>query len=406
MMSSETLRVAYLVNEYPKVSHSFIRREIQALERLGVSVQRLSIRGGSSAQVEPQDLAEQGKTRYILRHPPSILVAVAAWLFARPVQFGKAFALATRLGWRADRALWVHWIYLAESCLVARWLKHTCTTHLHAHFGTNSATVALLASALSGIPFSVTVHGPEEFERAQMISLPEKIRRAAFIVGISSFCRSQIYRWASHEHWHKVHVVRCGVDSAFHSTADRRPNAAATLVCVGRLCDEKAQLLLLLAMRQLIDRGIACQLTLAGDGDLRPAIEAQIKALGLTEYIRITGWIHADRVREEILAARALVLPSFAEGLPVVLMEAMALGRPVISTAIAGIPELVREGETGWLVSAGDVDALSASMQKCLEASSVELEHMGLSARKLVSTMHDVDLNTQRLAALFAHRSL
>ena len=129
-------------------------------------------------------------------------------------------------------------------------------------------------------------------------------------------------------------------------------------------------------------RGCAFELVLAGDGALRGAIEERVRALGLQEHVRITGWIGSVEVRKELEAARALVLPSFAEGLPVVIMEAMALRRPVITTYVAGIPELVRSGESGWLVPAGDVDALADTIVECLDASGELLERMGRAARE------------------------
>jgi len=392
--------VAYLVNHYPKVSHTFIRREILALERLGLPVQRISLRGGLDHHVDPQDKDEQIKTRYVLRHPWQMLLASARCVVMSPGRFGSALKLATRLGRYADKALLVHWIYLAEACLVAGWLRRSGARHLHAHFGTNSATVAMLASLLSGLPFSMTVHGPEEFERARSIGLPEKIRRAAFVVAISSFCRSQLYRWVEHVHWPKVHVVRCGLDASFHSEADSSPCTNATLVCVGRLCEEKGQLLLLQALRRIVDQGAKIRLVLAGDGDLRQVIETQIDELQLRGHVRITGWISGVQVRHEILEARAMVLPSFAEGLPVVIMEAMALRRPVISTYIAGIPELVCDGDTGWLVPAGDVEVLADCMLDCLAATPERLRAMGDAAYQRVLAQHDVDVEARRLAAL------
>jgi glycosyltransferase involved in cell wall biosynthesis len=173
------------------------------------------------------------------------------------------------------------------------------------------------------------------------------------------------------------------------------------LVCVGRLCEQKGQLLLIEAMGRLAAEGLACELVLAGDGELRAEVERLVDAQGLHSSVRITGWVGSERVREEILAARALVLPSFAEGLPVVIMEAMALGRPVISTYIAGIPELVVPGESGWLVPAGDVDALVWAMRAVLEAEPAALDGMGECGRKRVQDRHDVDPEASALLTQF-----
>ena len=196
-------------------------------------------------------------------------------------------------------------------------------------------------------------------------------------------------------------MVHCGVEPSFFDTPKEPPTALHRLVCVGRLCEQKGQLLLVEAARRLAEENPNFELVLAGDGEDRDEIEQIFKEQGLAELVRITGWISGEQVKEEILAARALVLPSFAEGLPVVLMEAMALRRPVISTYIAGIPELVTPGENGWLVPAGDVDALVAAMRSCLDTPTDELARMGRVARARVVDRHDVNKEAEKLARLF-----
>jgi len=394
-------RVAYIVNQYPKVSHSFIRREIRAMERQGLAVERIAIRGWNDALVDPEDLREREITRYALRDGWWRLpVAVLSMLLTRPARLISALALATRMGWRADRSLPYHWVYLAEACVIAGWVLRSRVDHLHAHFGTNPAEVAMLAGMLADRPYSFTVHGPEEFDGPRFIGLTEKVRRAAFVAAISSFGRSQIYRWIDHAQWGKVHVVHCGLDAEFREEGGLGPGGAMRLVCVGRLCEQKGQLLLIAAMRKVLDRGTAFELVLAGDGEMRADLEALIGELRLEAHVRITGWISGEQVREEILGARALVLASFAEGLPVVIMEAMALRRPVLSTFVAGIPELVVPGKCGWLFPAGDVDALADAIQSCLAASVDELDAMGLAARARALARHDIDVEAARLHGL------
>jgi colanic acid/amylovoran biosynthesis glycosyltransferase len=221
------------------------------------------------------------------------------------------------------------------------------------------------------------------------------------VVAVSSFGRSQLFRNVSHDHWRKIKVVHCGIEPGFYADAPKTPAATRRLVCVGRLCEQKGQLLLIDAARRLSERGIDFELVLAGDGEMRGDIETLIAQYKLENKVRITGWISSHQVREEILAARALVLPSFAEGLPVVLMEAMALGRPVISTFVAGIPELVISGENGWLIPAGDVEALVSALKICLDAPGSTLEQMGDAARTRVVDRHDVDREATKLSALF-----
>ena len=397
-----TLRIAYLINQYPKVSHSFIRREILALEQLGVEVQRFALRGWADELVDPADIAEREHTRYVLqRGVGSLMLAVARQLFAAPMRFGRALRLAVRMTARSEKSLPYHLIYLAEACVLMAWLKGNTADHVHAHFGTNPAEVATLLHALGGPSFSFTVHGPEEFDKPEAIALGEKIRRSAFVVAISSYGRSQLYRWSRSQDWARIKVVHCGLDAGFHSGTLPPITHEPRLVCVGRLCEQKGQLLLVRAAHLLVREGLPLQLVLAGDGEMRSEIETLVAELGLSGHVRITGWIDAASVRSEILAARALVLPSFAEGLPVVLMEALALARPVLSTYVAGIPELVRSGEAGWLFPAGDVESLAVAMRECLAASPTDLDKMGATGRRRVLERHSVDTEAAKLMEHF-----
>ena len=396
------MRIAYFINQYPKVSHSFIRREILALERQGVEVQRIALRGWDAELQDAEDTAERDKTRYVLRAGvKGLLRPTLQVLRAQPGRFFQALWLAMRLGLRADRAWPYHLVYLAEACQVLQWLQGSEAKHVHAHFGTNSTEVVMLTNQLGGPAYSFTVHGPEEFDKPQFLHMGEKVRRAAFVAAVSSYGRSQLFRWVAHEHWPKVKVVHCGLERGFHEVAPVDVPSVPRLVCVGRLCEQKGQLLLLEAARQLAAQSIDFELVLAGDGEMRQQIEALIARHGLQQRVRITGWISSAQVREEILAARALVLPSFAEGLPVVIMEAMALRRPVLTTYVAGIPELVRPGENGWLFPAGAVDELAEAMADCLCQPADVLQRMGEAAYQRVLQRHDIDTEAARLAAYF-----
>ena len=394
------MRIAYLVNQYPKVSHSFIRREILALERLGIEVMRIALR--AAEVVDEEDCIERKHTRYVLSEgAPGLLLSLARALLTRPTSLIRTLALACRMGRRAERPLFVHLVYLAEACRIETWLRKARVQHLHAHFGTNSAEVAMLVHSLGGPDWSFTVHGPEEFDMPRFIGLGEKIRHCSFVVAVSSYTRSQLYRWAEPQCWRKVQVVHCGLDAAYFAGPAIAVPAARRLVCVGRICEQKGQLLLVEAAHRLMVQGVDFELVLAGDGEMRDVIEALVIRKNLQGRVRITGWISSEQVRDEILAARALVLPSFAEGLPVVIMEAMALRRPVISTFVAGIPELVKPGEHGWLVPSGDVEQLMYAIRACLEAPANVLNRMGEAAHERVLALHCVDTQAGQLAKLF-----
>jgi colanic acid/amylovoran biosynthesis glycosyltransferase len=395
------LRVAYFTNQHPAVSHTFIRREIRAVEALGMTVFRYSLRSGPNL-VDPVDKMEEEKTRYILKAGAGEFArSTFTVLLTRPVVTAQTILLAIKIGWRSNRGILRHLGYLAEAAVLARWCRGDAIQHIHAHFGTNSAAIAMLSSRFSGIPYSFTAHGPEEFDQWPNIGLAEKIRHCVFVVAISSYGRSQLYRSVDQHHWRKVQVVHCGLEPAAFAAGNDHTTAAQRFVCVGRLCEQKGHLLLVEAARLLAARGEDFELVLAGDGEMRADIEALIRHHNLQARIRITGWINDQQVREEILAARALVLPSLAEGLPVVIMEAMALRRPVISTFVAGIPELVQCGEHGWLVPAGDVLALADTMLKCLHMPAETLARMGEAAQKRAYTRHSVDLEAGKLVKLF-----
>lgn len=398
----QPLKIAYLINQYPMVSHSFIRREILALERQGVDVLRIALRGWDEEAVGAEDDAEQARTKYVLHGGPfALAVSLVRTLLSAPLRFVAAARLAMRMSRRSERGLIYHLAYLAEACRLLPWLAEHKASHVHAHFGTNSAEVVMLVHELGGPSYSFTAHGSETVDNAQFLGLDEKIAHAAFVVAVCSFGRSQLFRRVEYQHWAKIRVVRCGIERAFHDVPAVPLPDASRLICIGRLCNQKGQLLLIEAVRRLADKGLRLELVLAGDGEMRSAIETLIAEYQLTNQVRITGWIGSDQVRTEILAARALVLPSFSEGLPVVLMEAMALRRPVISTYVGGIPELVRPGENGWLVPAGSIEALTAAIEDMLGRTRAELEHMGDAAYRQVLNHHSIETEAAKLKALF-----
>ncbi|MBR8828138.1 MAG: glycosyltransferase [Gomphosphaeria aponina SAG 52.96 = DSM 107014] len=397
------MKIAYLLNQYPKTSHSFIRREIVAIEAQGINVARFSIRSRPREElVDEADKLEAEKTKVVLSVGILGLVfSLLRVIVTKPVSFVKTLGLTLKISPGSERGIIRHLAYLAEACVLLGWFSELDISLVHAHFGTNAPTVAMLCHVLGGPPYSFTVHGPEEFEKAMAIALPEKIKRSAFVVGVSSFGQSQLYRWSKHEQWSKIHLVHCGVDQQFLNYPHQPISEEPRLVCVGRLSEEKGQLLLIDAAGQLAASGLEFKLVLVGDGELRSQCDAAIIQLGLQNHVEITGWASNEAVRQQILASRALVVASFAEGLPVVIMEALALGRPVITTQIAGIPELVESGVCGWLVPSGSVEALSTAMKTVLELPVAKLEQMGIIGAERVAKDHDVAVEAQKLAKLF-----
>ncbi len=396
------MKIAYFTNQYPMVSHTFIRREICALDKLGLSVSRYAIRTKKSEIIDPEDIKELERTQYILDTPiVEIALILVNGLFKNTKLFFTTLFYAIKLGRHSDQGIIKHLFYFIEACILAKWLKQSDIEHVHAHFATNPATIVMLAHRLGGPTYSFTTHGPEEFDKPLLLSLGEKIAQAKFVAAISSFTRSQLYRWSDYAHWNKIKVIHCGIDDSFFDDSLLSTNTSKNLVCVGRLCEQKGQLLIVQAISELIVSGEDIYLTLAGDGPMRVNIEQLIEKYNVAERIKITGWISNKQVREELLSSRALILPSFAEGLPVVIMEAMALQRPVISTYIAGIPELVIAGENGWLIPASNNRKLKEAVLEVLSLDKKSLETMGKKARLAVMEQHNIDTEAKKLYHLF-----
>jgi colanic acid/amylovoran biosynthesis glycosyltransferase len=399
------MKIAYLTNQYPHVRHTFIRREIVALEGHGVEVLRFSVRDSGADAVDPADKSEYTKTRPLLAAGKAALVSsLIADALGRPIRFVRTLRLAVRMGRRSDRGVLRHLVYLAEAGLLRKWLARARVDHLHVHFATNPAVVARLCELLGGPAYSITVHGPEEWDRPEALSLREKYESAAFVVAVSDFGRCQVYRWTALEYWPNVHVVRCGVDEAFLNSEPTPVPDTNKLVLVAGLVEQKGHLLLIQALAKVRDANANFQIVFVGDGHLRSILESEVRRLGLAERVAFAGWQSNAEVREHLRSSRALVMPSFAENLPVAMMEALAMGRPVLGTYIAGVPELVQDGVNGWLVPAGNVATTADAILRILNTPVEELSQMGQAGAQRVREYHDAAKEAGKLKALFANR--
>ncbi len=404
---SDPLRLAYLTSAYARPSDTFVRSEVDRLRERGAQVQTFSIRRPDiDAQSDKNVRAHQADTNYILEAGLGrLLIATLVCVARHPTRF----FLATRLAWQTHapglRGFCYQLIYLVEAAYLARQLQREQITHLHNHIGENSATVAMLAAYLANIPYSLTIHGPAIFTAPRYWALGTKLDRAAFTVCISSFCRSQCMMYARPATWPRLHVVRCAVGESFVDAPVRnsQPSEPPLLVCVGRLCAEKAQTLLVEAVAKLRAEGEQFRLLLVGDGPERSAIEQLISEHELQHVVEITGWQSSKRIRELLQQARVFLLPSFAEGLPIVLMEAMALECPVISTNVAAIGELVENGKNGWLLPPGEVEPLVLALREALGLSSTQLAELGRYGRECVLQRHHPEQQADQLLKLFAN---
>ena len=395
-------RLAYLTSQYPASSHTFIRREIEAVRELGRKVDTYSVRPPSAAEtVNETDRAEADRTFYVLRQSAgSFIRAHLGTLFTRPGAYLGTFGLALRHRAPGARGLLLGIAHFAESVFLARELKKRGTTHLHNHFANSAATVGLLATRLLGIGWSFTMHGISETDYPAGLMLGRKIEHARFVACVSWFGRAQGMRLVDAAHWDKMNVVRCGLPFDRLPARDARTGEAQTIICVGRLSPEKGQAGLLRAFSNLAARHRKLQLRLVGDGPDRDGLEALANELGVAANVTFVGRLPEQDTLAEIARSDLLVLPSFMEGLPIVLMEAMALGVPVVSSRVAGIPELVKDGETGLLFAPSNWDELEKQVERLL-ADKPLYAAVAERGKAKVSDEFDVRKSAAKMAELF-----
>lgn len=394
--------LAYLVSRYPAVSHTFILREVEQLRALGLRVEVASVNppDRERAAMTPAERDEDASTYVLKRDGVRGALAALGWaVFTRPLATLRTLAAATRFG-RGLGSVYAL-AYGVEALMVARWMARRGLRHLHVHFGSQGATVGSLVKTFCGVGLSITIHGPDEFDDVPGQQLRRKVEMADRIVCISQFARSQLMRLVAPAHWPKLSLCRLGVDLAQFQPRQRDAGAGPVrLLCVGRLTPAKGQMLLLQACAALQGRGADFRLVLVGDGPDRQALERAARELGLANAVRFTGALTAPQVQEELAQADLFVLPSLAEGIPVVLMEAMASGVPCITTPVNGIPELIENGHDGLLATPGDVQSLAATLGRALDDAALRQRLAG-RARAKVQEAFDLQRNVRELAGIF-----
>lgn len=399
--------LAYLISTYPTLSMIFVLREVLALRSLGFRIETASINPPERAPeaMTPAEAAEARRTYCIKRH--GIAGAVAASFEALVSNFPgflRGLALAFRLAHFDLRRLFFNLMYLTEAFMVGQWMKRNRLSHLHVHLASQAASVGLFAHHIFGFGYSLTVHGPDEFYHARGHYLAEKIAAADFIVCISSFARSQMMLQSPYAHWQKFVVAPLGIDPEVFMP--RTPNPAPDpfeILCVGRLTPAKGQHLLIDAVNELARQGRSVRLRLVGAGPDEVALRQHAARIAYPERIIFSGAVNQDRIRDYYAAADAFCLPSFAEGVPVVLMEAMAMQIPCVTSRITGIPELIRDGIDGLLVAPSDVDGLVDALAQLMDDEELRAR-LGKAGRARVLAEYDLRENVQRLAAIFAER--
>lgn len=397
------MKLAYLTGEYPRATDTFIQREVAGLRALGHEVLTCSIRRTDKAHhVGTEQVAEAAKTFHVLEktlNPLALIRAHVAMISASPKSYWSALKLALKSGSPGLRGRLFQGVYFAEAAVLAQKLRAAEVTHLHNHIATSSASVAMLASEMSGIPFSMTVHGPDIFFHAERWRLALKVAKARFVACISHYCRSQVMISAAPADWHKLHIIHCGIEPARYKRQPKRPKGR--VLFVGRLAAVKGVPLLLEAVGALRAEGVEVCLDLVGDGPDRGDLERRTKAMGLEDVVVFHGYRSQTEVSEFLAKASVFALPSFAEGLPVVLMEALASQCPAVATRIAGIPELIVHNETGLICAPGDVEALKNAIGQMFgdEAKAMAMAKRGKAA--VIAEFRSGD-EANRLAQLFA----
>ncbi|MDX1781083.1 MAG: glycosyltransferase, partial [Thalassovita sp.] len=367
----------------------------------GFEVETCSVRRtGVEHLVGPEQCDEAARTFYIIRAASNPVVSLRAHLRALrdPGAYFRALRLALRTSPGGFRAMLYQMFYFAEAVVLAAHLRDRGVRHLHNHIAKASCTAAMLCHEISGIPYSFTLHGPDIFFEPIRWRLDEKIARASFTACISDFCRSQGMSFAERDHWARMHIVHCGVEPGRYAEAGNR--AGSRLLFVGRMAAVKGLPVLFEALEQVIAARPNTRLTLIGDGPDREALEAEARQRGLAGHTDFLGYKSQAEVAEILQQVDALVLPSFAEGVPVVLMEAMAAGLPVVATQIAGIPELVDQGESGILVPSGDAVSLERAILQVLSDPGKAAE-MGTKGRAKVARDFNIASEAAWLGRLF-----
>ena len=396
------MRIAYLTSQYPATSHTFISREVAAMRSLAVDLQTCSIRAPSDAELKDEDVRAEADATYTVLSRPigELLTAHLELLLRRPASYLRILGLA--LGHRPPgiKGLFLSVAHFAEAVLLARELKRRGVERLHNHFANSAATVGYLVGQLLSIPWSFTMHGISETDYPAGLMLGRKIEAATFVACVSYFGRAQAMRVVEPRHWDKLHVVRCGLpleELPIHSVDHDRN---ISMVCVGRLSPEKGQAGLLEAFASIVSELPDIHLILVGDGPDANELRDLADRLELKSQVTFAGRLGEIDTLAKIACSDILVLPSFMEGLPIVLMEAMAVGTAVIASRVAGIPELVEDNKGGLLFTPSNWDELAVCIRRLAKDRDLR-ENLAAAGRERLSIEFESRNSARRLLQLF-----
>ena len=404
---SSSKKIAYLVGQYPAVNHTYILREIRELRRLGWDIHVASIRPDTrpTSQLTAEEREELSQTWCVTMQGLSgALRAHLVSLTTQTRSYVRGMLNALRLGGadfsKSVRSL----LYFTEALIVGQWMQSRALRHVHIHF---ASTVGLLIAKTFPVTISITIHGPAEFEEPATFHLREKIEAATFICAISNYGRSQLMKTSNPDQWGKLEVVPLGIDPNVFIPGSTSSFERTTfdIISVARLTPEKAQRILIDVIARLVDEGRHVRLCLVGEGPDRPALERHIVACGLSGTVSLEGALNQDQLKTLYRESDAFALASLAEGVPVVLMEAMAMEIPCVATWITGVPELIQDGLNGLLVAPSDVAQLSTAIARLMDDPDLR-RRIARAGRCRVIQEYNLSKNTALLAKIFERRVL
>jgi glycosyltransferase involved in cell wall biosynthesis len=393
--------VLYLIGQFPAINHGYLLAEILHLRRLGFEIEVASVSAPDRPMTELTEAEREEAARTFCVKSLSIAritILNALEFFRSPWRYLRGLIFTLGLASPSPGKIFYHLAYFAEAVIIGRWMRELEISHLHASF---SATVALIASRIFPITWSFGVYGFGELHDPVSTHLTERIQSALFVRSISKYGRGQLMLSCDRNQWPKLLYSPLGIDVSGFARGERNPadRSPAHLLCVGRLSQEKGQAVLLEAVASLLCQTYSLRLHIVGDGPDRGWLENYAKQLGVSAHVVFEGWVDSRRLAELYSQTDMFVLPSLAEGIPMVLMEAMAMEIPCVAPRISGIPELIDHGVDGLLFAVADVDELCGAVRTLLDSSEVR-NRIGKKAREKVLREYDMARNTERFATL------
>jgi glycosyltransferase involved in cell wall biosynthesis len=405
-------KIAYIVSRFPHLPETFILREMISLEQLGWQIELYPL------VIQRQELIHQEARPWLARAHAvpwisfDVFKANLVRLFRDPRRYLALFLRAVRENLGSPKFLSRTLLLFPRAVWMAERFKADGIDHIHAHYATHPAFVAWLINQITGIAYSITVHAHDIFAEKPMLAT--KLQDSVFISAISEFNRKYLTDIFGAWVQQKTQVVRCGIDPAYYGKKNgfhTELNGQLEMISVGSLQPYKGHIYLVKACRELHKRGILFRCRIVGAGELHSLLERTIQENQLGGLVELMGPRTQHEVSQLLQTANCYVQPSVVtpsgkmEGIPVALMEAMASGIPVVATSISGIPELVKNGDTGWLVPPENVEALADALEQVYQ-DPTEAQKRAQSGKKWVLAEFELGANVKKLSSLFARASL